>query len=101
MQCISSLQYQSVLCDPTVPKLRADWVGVPLRHATHPHQRLPREEDFVECGAQAHMLQVGMGGEYWMGRGGGMRMSERVGWSVWLRKQGSACVCMCVAKCNC
>ena len=30
-----------------------------------------------------------------------MRMSERVGWSVWLCKQGSACACMCVCVCVC
>ena len=43
------------------------------------------------------MLQVGMGRGSWRGRARGwMRMSERVGWSMWLRKQGSACVCMCV-----
>ena len=30
-----------------------------------------------------------------------MRMSERVGWSVWLCKQGSACACMCVCVCAC
>ena len=28
-----------------------------------------------------------------------MRMSERVVWSVWLRKQGSVCTCMCVFVC--
>ncbi len=28
-----------------------------------------------------------------------MRMSERVGRSMWLRKQRSACACMCVCVC--
>ena len=45
MQCISFLQYPSVLCDPSVSELGADWVGAPLGHAAHPHQRLPGEEE--------------------------------------------------------
>ena len=28
-----------------------------------------------------------------------MRMSERVGWREWLRKQGSPYACMCVCLC--
>ena len=101
MQYISSLQYPSVLCDPTVPELGADWVGAPLGHAAHPHQRLPGEEDLLNLEHRL-VLQVGMGRGRWRGRGRGcMRMSERVGWSVWLCKQGSTCVCMCVCVCAC
>ena len=56
MQCAPLLQYPSVLCDPTVPELGADWVGAPLGHAAHPHQRLQgEEEDYVERGAQANV----------------------------------------------
>ena len=41
---------------------------------------------------------MGMGGESWRGW---MNMSERVGWSEWLCKQGSvyACMCVCVRAC--
>ena len=71
VQCAPLLQYPSVLCDPTVPELGADWVGAPLGHAAHPHQRLPgEEEDYVERGAQAHVAG-GMGGGRWRVRGVG------------------------------
>ena len=56
MQCLLPLQYPPLLCDPTVPELGADWVGAPLGHTAHPHQRLPgEEENYVECRAQAHV----------------------------------------------
>ena len=62
MQCISPLQYPLLLCDSTVPELGGDWVGAPLGHTAHPHQRLPgEEEDYVEHGHRL-MLQVGTGG---------------------------------------
>ena len=76
MQCVPPLQYPSVLCDPTVPELGADWVGAPLGHAAHPHQRLPgEEEDYVERGAQAHVAGEDGQGEKMEseGRGGGAR----------------------------
>ena len=46
----------------------------------HPHQRLPgEEEDYVECGAQAHVAGED-GREKMESEGlGWMRMSERVG----------------------
>ena len=76
MQCISSLQYPSVLCDPTVPELGADWVGAPLGHAVHPHQRLPgEEEDYVERGAQA-CVAGGDGRGMLEGEGEGMYEDE-------------------------
>ena len=49
-----SLQYPSVLCDPTVPELGGDWVGALLGHTANLHQRLPGEEkEYVQRGAQA------------------------------------------------
>ena len=64
MQCLLLLQYPPLLCDPTVPELRADWVGAPLGHTAHPHQRLPgEEEDYVERRAQAHVAGGGGSGE--------------------------------------
>ena len=70
MQCVSPLQYPPLLCDPTVPEVTADWVGAPLGHTAHPHQRLPgKEEDYVERGAQAHVAGEGVRGG-WRERGG-------------------------------
>ena len=74
-------------------------MGAPLGHAVNAHQRLPGEEkDYVQRAAQA-----GGGGrrELEGGGSGWMRMSERVGWSVWLRKQGSAYVCVFVCAHAC
>ena len=72
MQCICSLQYLSVLCDPSVPGLGADWMGAPLGHAAHPHQRLLGEEEGdVERVAQAHVTGGdGRGKMEGEGRGG-------------------------------
>ena len=66
-----SIHHNSVI---TVPELGADWVGAPLGHTAHPHQRLLGEEDYVERGAQAHVAGArGRGG--WRVRGwiGGAR----------------------------
>ena len=67
--CVPRVQYPLLLCDPTVPELGADWVGAPLGHTAHPHQRLlGGEEDNVECGAQADVAgERGRGG--WRVRG--------------------------------
>ena len=75
MQRAPPVQYLPLLCIPTVPELMADWVGAPLGHTAHPHQRLlGEEEDYVERGAQAHVAgERGRGG--WRVRGwiGGAR----------------------------
>ena len=89
MQCISSLQYLLVLCDPTVQNSELigwvphsdilQYVRVVGVHV-HPHQRLPREEEgYVERGAQAHVAGGNGRGKMESEGLGWMRMSERVG----------------------
>ena len=92
-----SIRWYSVIC--TVPELGGDWVGVLLGHTAHPYQRLLGEEK--DNMFNVEHSQVWMGRGRWRGRERRwMRTSERVGWSEWLCKQGSACVCMCVLVCT-